>query len=170
MKSKQIYETKVRYEEEGGYYETKWVACNNCSYWTEKQKANNACTLCRNERGKLIKTGKYIPKTKKKIEEKILIGGYNGTNESGFSGLPGGYRENCCRDIDTGFEDIGDDGYWWSSSENKVYGYGSTENGTMGPWYCYLYYLNDYLNVGSYGKDYAYSEKGKGYSVRCLRD
>jgi len=90
MKSKPIYETKIRYEEEGGYYETKWVPCKNCSYWTEKQKANNPCTVCRNQGGKTIKTGKYIPKTKKKIEEKIQIGGWNGTNESGFSGLPGG--------------------------------------------------------------------------------
>jgi uncharacterized protein (TIGR02145 family) len=32
VKSKPIYETKIRYVEEGGYDETKWVPCNNFPY------------------------------------------------------------------------------------------------------------------------------------------
>ncbi len=35
------------------------------------------------------------------------------TNESGFTGLPGG-----CRSDDGAFDDVGDGGDWWSSSEN----------------------------------------------------
>ena len=44
----------------------------------------------------------------------------NGTNSSGFSGLPGGYRY-----YDGTFDDIGDYGYWWSSTED-----GTTVPGT----------------------------------------
>jgi uncharacterized protein (TIGR02145 family) len=35
----------------------------------------------------------------------------NGTNSSGFSGLPGGYRY-----FDGAFANVGDYGYWWSAS------------------------------------------------------
>ena len=147
MKSMPIYETKIRYVEEGGYDETKWVPCNNCSYWTAAQKANNPCTVCRNQRGKTIKTGKYIPKTKRKVEEKIAIG-FNGTNESGFSGLPGGYR------IGEGFfYSSVKIGRWWSS----------TEKSTAYAWYRSLYYDAGYLGTIDESKTY-------GYSVRCLRD
>jgi uncharacterized protein (TIGR02145 family) len=147
MKSMPIYETKIRYVEEGGYYETKWVTCNNCSYWTEKQRVNNPCTVCRNQRGKSIKTGKYIPKTKRKVEDKINIG-FDGTNESGFSGLPGGFRIVLGK-----FSEIGDKGGWWSSTE-------TTSDGAQG---CEV---NSYwVNV-----NWEYNHKGNGFSVRCLRD
>ena len=62
-----------------GYYEQKWVSCSNCSYWTEKQRANNPCTVCRNKKGKYVKTGNYI--TEKTIN-------YNGSNKSGMNILP----------------------------------------------------------------------------------
>ena len=39
----------------------------------------------------------------------------NGTNSSAFAGLPGG-----CRDDNGVFDDIGADGYWWSSSESAT--------------------------------------------------
>jgi len=75
-------------------------------------------------------------------------GNGNGTNESGFSGLPGGYRY-----FGGTFDDFGDYGYWWSSSENL----------TTNAWYRYLNYVNGYVSR------YGYS-KGRGFSVRCLRD
>jgi uncharacterized protein (TIGR02145 family) len=68
----------------------------------------------------------------------------NGTNESGFSGLPGGYR---------GFNDFGLYGYWWSS----------TESGTNYAWYRYLVYGNGSVSRTNFGKE-------GGFSVRCLRD
>ena len=40
------------------------------------------------------------------------LGDFNGTNESGFAGLPGGF----CYDLG-GFNHIGNFGYWWSSIE-----------------------------------------------------
>ena len=153
MKSMPIYETKISYVEEGGYYETEWVPCNNCSYWTEKQKANNPCTVCRNQGGKTIKTGKYIPKTKRKVENKRVIGGWNGENESGFSGLPGGKRNANVANAPSALYGIGKDGYWWSASESNSDG---------------AYSRNLSHNaISLFRNDY---EKGSGFSVRCLKD
>jgi len=70
------------------------------------------------------------------------------TNETGFAGLPGGYRN-----IDGTFYNVGSNGYWWSSSETNIF------NG----WYNFLDYLN--VNVGS-----SFGSKQDGMSVRCLRD
>ncbi|NDC42012.1 MAG: hypothetical protein EBZ77_10760 [Chitinophagia bacterium] len=71
------------------------------------------------------------------------------TNESGFSGLPGGARGNGVLP----FVSIGEYGYWWSS----------TEDSTTNAWLRYLGYTNG--NVGRITND-----KGNGFSVRCLRD
>jgi uncharacterized protein (TIGR02145 family) len=71
------------------------------------------------------------------------------TNESGFSGLPGGIRIVYGNSIDAGYY-----GSWWSSSEFD----------TNLSWYRYLGYL--------YGNANRYYDLGKrsGFSVRCLRD
>jgi uncharacterized protein (TIGR02145 family) len=76
----------------------------------------------------------------------------NGTNSSGFSGLPGGYRG-----YDGKFVDIGYYGYWWSSTED------GTEDGTYNAWFRYLSY-----NRGNVGRHI--NDKGVGFSVRCVRD
>ena len=76
-------------------------------------------------------------------------GGGNGTNSSGFSGLPGGFR---LYDIDVGLcTNAGYNGYWWSSSSN-----GSLP-------YRYLKYNNDsvYRNYGN---------PRWGFSVRCIQN
>jgi uncharacterized protein (TIGR02145 family) len=70
------------------------------------------------------------------------------TNESGFAGLPGGYRS-----FNGSFNFVGSDGSWWSATE-----YFSTE-----AWYRYLYYNDGSLNMNIFNKKY-------GFSVRCLRD
>lgn len=72
----------------------------------------------------------------------------NGTNESGFSGLPGGYRN-----VNGKFNYFGEGGYWWSSTE-------------------YLTYVAWYRNLDYYiGRVFRYfSGKEVGFSVRCLRD
>jgi uncharacterized protein (TIGR02145 family) len=70
------------------------------------------------------------------------------TNESGFSGLPGGYRV-----YDGGFYNIGTYGHWSSS----------TENDTTDAWTQYLGYNID--GVIRYS-----ISKVNGHSVRCLRD
>ena len=70
------------------------------------------------------------------------------TNESGFTGLPGGYRE----DVGAYYE-FGSYGFWWSSTA-----YDSTR-----AWDRYLYYNNSNVNGGA-------PYKQSGYSVRCVRD
>jgi uncharacterized protein (TIGR02145 family) len=70
------------------------------------------------------------------------------TNNSGFSGLPGGFRV-----YNGTFYNIGNLGYWWSSTE-----YTSTY-----AWYRYLYSNSGYVSVSD-------DDKRFGFSVRCLRD
>jgi uncharacterized protein (TIGR02145 family) len=70
------------------------------------------------------------------------------TNESGFSGLPGGSRYN-----NGTFYDIMEDGYWWSS----------TEDNTDSAWSRFLFF-------GSGSVDFFNVNKEEGLSVRCLRD
>ncbi len=74
-------------------------------------------------------------------------GNGNGTNESGFSGLPGGVRYSY------GDGNIGYYGFWWSSSQS---------NASIA-WDRFLSY--DSSNVFRYG-----NSKEGGFSVRCLRD
>jgi len=70
------------------------------------------------------------------------------TNESGFSGLPGGYRLSY-----GSFYGIGSSGSWWSSSEYDP----------SFAWYRLLVYFSG----GVYRLD---TSKELGFSVRCLRD
>ena len=72
----------------------------------------------------------------------------NGTNESGFNGLPGG-----CRTDDGSFLDIGAHGKWWYSN----FGYG---------YYCDL----NYKFSGDGVPPPPNSTIVWGYSVRCLKD
>jgi uncharacterized protein (TIGR02145 family) len=72
----------------------------------------------------------------------------NGTNSSGFTGLPGGDRFN-----DGSFDVIGTNGYWWSSTVNSTY---------------YAWYRS--LNYSSGDVSRTIDYKGDGFSVRCLRD
>jgi len=72
------------------------------------------------------------------------------TNESGFSGLPGGERDGV-----GSFGEIGEVGYWWHSTEHITY----TPDA----------YINDLrFSIVSSG-DFHFS-KELGLSVRCLRD
>ena len=72
----------------------------------------------------------------------------NGTNSSGFNGLPGGDRSHS-----GSFYLVGSYGYWWSS----------TEASTSSAWSHALSYDSDH------GSSY-YDSKGYGFYVRCLRD
>ena len=71
----------------------------------------------------------------------------NGTNSSGFSGLPGGFRYY------NGYFDLaGYYGNWWSSSPDGSSAWGR---------YLSNYYESVYR--------YSFNQRG-GFSVRCVRD
>jgi|WetSurSiteA1Bulk_404760.scaffolds.fasta_scaffold01273_4 uncharacterized protein (TIGR02145 family) len=76
---------------------------------------------------------------------------YGATNESGFTGLPAGYREW------TGYwASINYSAHWWSSTEmNSNYA-----------WWRFL--QNNYHMIMRYGNDIR--PKSSGFSVRCVRD
>lgn len=71
-----------------------------------------------------------------------------GTDDYGFSGLPGGYRLN-----DGAFEHVGFSSLWWSSTED------SSGNG----WSRNLGYYYGGMGINSFNMQY-------GFSVRCLKD
>jgi len=72
----------------------------------------------------------------------------NGTDELGFSALPGGHGNS-----NGGFYAVGDYGFWWSASE-----YSSDYAYSRG-----MYYNYEYAYWSNYGKDLL-------LSVRCVRD
>jgi TonB family protein len=70
----------------------------------------------------------------------------NGTNNSGFSGLPGGYRY-----FYGNFDSVGSNGSWWSASEDDA----------TDAWSRELYDYYSYLLRKNYAKKH-------GFSVRCV--
>jgi uncharacterized protein (TIGR02145 family) len=69
-------------------------------------------------------------------------------NSSGWAGLPAGTRY-----FDGEFNDVANEGYWWSS----------TEYNTSNAWYRYLFYNDGNITRNNYNKK-------NGFSVRCLKD
>ncbi len=110
----------------------------------------------RHPRG-ICPSGWHVPTS---LEQESLIayfggrgsafGGLTSVGPGGFAGLPGGYRYG-----GGVFEGLGSVGVWWSSSE-----YNNLDNA----WYLYL---GDGVYGNVYRSDYV---KGRGLSVRCLRD
>ena len=137
--------TKISYVDQGGYYEQNWVSCSNCEVASAKYK--EICPSCKGMGGKSVQ-GKFIPKTKGKVETKGENSGWNGTNNSGFSGLPGGYRTSS-----GSFDFVGAYGDWWSASE--VYGY-SAWNRELSGSYSGIFRSN--------------GDKYLGFSVRCVEN
>jgi uncharacterized protein (TIGR02145 family) len=78
----------------------------------------------------------------------LWISNTDATNTSGFTGLPGGYRN-----LTGTFGTIRNNGFWWSSSESST---------------AYAGYRILYYNFGLAGRDFDY--KKLGFSVRCVKD
>jgi uncharacterized protein (TIGR02145 family) len=75
------------------------------------------------------------------------------TNESGFSGLPGGGFVNYIPNVDSGYVSMGLSGFWWSA----------TDSGLEQAWY-------RILGRAQGGIFRSRSGKRAGMSVRCVRD
>lgn len=70
------------------------------------------------------------------------------TNASGFSGLPGGNRDD-----NLGFINLREGGYWWSSSEYTV-----------------PFAYSQYAGYDTRSSSRLYGQKRNGKSVRCVKD
>ncbi|MDR2584599.1 MAG: hypothetical protein LBC75_14070 [Fibromonadaceae bacterium] len=77
-------------------------------------------------------------------------GSGNGDNIYGFAALPSGVGYS-----DGGFANIGNNGYWWSSSEPDA----------SNAYYRYMDYIYEPKSV-----HYSYGTKDRLYSVRCIKD
>ena len=133
MKAKPVMKKGVE------YYEVDSKDCSNCSNASAEYR--KICPVCKG-------TGRVkIPLRKEKhVYDYVASGFIGGTNESGFTGLPGGYRNGY-------YYFIGYYGNWWSSTEDDTYNAWSRD-----------------LNY-NYGDAFRNSINKKfGFSVRCLRD
>jgi uncharacterized protein (TIGR02145 family) len=83
-----------------------------------------------------------------KLKSRSGWSGWNGTDDYGFSALPGGGRNT-----DGSFLNAGYGGYWWTA----------TENGSGDAYGRYMYDDSDRVSEGNRGKD-------NGFSVRCVGD
>ncbi|GMQ24581.1 fibrobacter succinogenes major paralogous domain-containing protein [Algoriphagus sp. oki45] len=79
----------------------------------------------------------------------------NGTNSSGFSAMPGGFRELSLLKLNEGFVAGGNFGYWWSST---------ADTRTESVWIVSLSFKDDRL-FSSFESSFS-----DGYSVRCVKD
>src|ERR1035437_6850420 len=120
--------------------------------------------------GKLCPTGWHVPSTGEWVKlvtflgDSLTAGGklkeagtahwaspnINATNETGFSALPGGLRDNT-----GGFDDIGITGLWWSTTVNHSY--------TNVSWNRIMHSDNAYAYINASVWPY-------GCSVRCLQN
>ncbi len=107
------------------------ITCSNCKNWNAEYRSKTACHVCKDTRvnGKKTNSG-------------------NGTNSSGFSGLPGGFSNPYVG------SKIGEKGMWWSSSYDR--------NGRAV--YFGLRYEYDFCESRP-----VYNLQW-GYSVRCIKD
>jgi uncharacterized protein (TIGR02145 family) len=143
-----------------------WCYENDTSYCEKYGRLydwNTAKKICPN-RWKLPDSMEWITLLTtaggKKIAGKTLKSkrGWNGTDNYGFSALPGGYRDTdgdfkMFLNTEGKFKDAGDYGNWWTATERPD---GNAYNRYIGDHSGYLYEGN---NV-----------KGYGFSVRCVAD
>ena len=50
LKAASVWKTEITYHEKGGYYDTDYIPCSNCNYWTKKQRDYSYCSKCENVR------------------------------------------------------------------------------------------------------------------------
>ena len=111
--------------------------CPNCANWNAEYRKKVPCHTCKDKRSVAAPKVSHVG---------------NGTNSSGFLGLPGGYRNDYkmpLQEHDGNFYNVGKYGNWWSASEDDE----------SLAWSLSL----DYSDLFRY--DYS---KGFGFSVRCV--
>jgi uncharacterized protein (TIGR02145 family) len=178
----------LNYQPSTGKYWCYGNSAENCAKYGKLYDWNTAKTVCpsgwhlpsRAEWNSLVSSAGGASTAGKKLKAASGWNNSNGTNDYGFSALPGGYRA-----LDENFNAVGDEGYWWTSERTNV----KTENCE---WYDYVvgiytawlvntcsstyhwetYYRgmhqsNDNVYVGSGPGD---NYQDHGFSVRCVQD
>jgi uncharacterized protein (TIGR02145 family) len=102
---------------------------------------------------KLVATAGDMLTAGKKLKSTSGWSSSNGTNVTGFSALPGGFRDY----TDGRFGYAGNAGYWWTATENNAEYDGSRAYVRA------MTYVNDLVLETNYNKSY-------GQSVRCLEN
>lgn len=121
-------------------YTTKgYVNCPNCASWSAEYRGKVACHTCKDTR---------------RIDSPNETHSGNGTNSSGFNGLPGGYRSGAMFGGTSSFQDVGKIGRWWFSTDEGKY---SSKDIRL-----------EYNYGGDAGGNPAI--KDYGLSVRCIRN
>jgi uncharacterized protein (TIGR02145 family) len=111
--------------------------CPNCVSWNEEYRKKVPCHTCKDTRI---------------VARPSVTYSRNGTNSSGFSGLPGGFRNS-----DGTFYDIGGHSYWWMSTQDATFNF-------FFEWHFGINYSSDFF------LDHRRKFKQYGSSVRCLSD
>ncbi|HOY30577.1 MAG TPA: FISUMP domain-containing protein [Bacteroidales bacterium] len=100
-----------------------------------------------------VENDSLTAKQKAQQAKRCIVTDGNGTNESGFSAIPGGWRGG-----PKAYDKIGVNGYWWSSTQDYDY------NADFTSWSLTLYSRYSYLDWTCLAMwDF-------GYSVRCIKD
>jgi len=152
---KSVADKKMKSEDGWDNYSSggiKTIKCPNCLNWNAEYRRKVPCHECRDSR--------YL-----KVNFPVEVFSGNGTNESGFSGLPAGGLYA----LDNEFGGMGNHSIWWSSTSDGEYAD------------CRIL-MNDEELIGEYDEDgYKYDEDDyrprishwelyNGFSVRCLKD
>lgn len=120
------------------------VTCPNCVNWNSEYRKKVPCHKCLDTR--------YV-----KVLKPVVNHSGNGTNALGFSALPGGILEMKKFETYASFWNIGNEGFWWSST--KAIGYTNS--------------AYDY-NIGKFSQTFASPSTERDYcsglSIRCIKD
>lgn len=140
-------------------YNTKWATLETAAYYISPNGSHLYNWFAVNDPRGLAPEGFHVPSDEEWTElterlggkeiagERIKVSSWDGTNSSGFSALPGGYRSG----FNGRFFNLARVGGWWSSSRFEFFACA-----------CYLYSGNSVVGRGN-------TNVRSGFSVRCLK-
>lgn len=117
-----------------------FVSCTSCMSSRTINNEYKSCSVCKNERVVYV-----------------AVAG-NGTNSTGFTALPGGYRNS-----DGTFDSVQERSFWWTASETGIEGESFSPGTAWGVW------IRDISNFDHSISRYA-TDKNQGYYIRCIKN
>jgi uncharacterized protein (TIGR02145 family) len=117
-----------------------FVSCISCMNSRNQKNEYKSCNVCKNERVVYV-----------------AVAG-NGTNSTGFTALPGGYRNS-----DGTFDGVQERSFWWTASETGIEGESFLPGEAWGAW------MRDISNFDHTIRRYA-TDKNQGYYIRCIKN